>query len=208
MELIIVGAGGLGREVFSWLSHTINTEGQYTIKGFLDDNLDALDELSYPVKVIGTIADYQPNANEKLIMAILNPKIKKKITPLMIEKGAKFFTLVHPTAVIGMNVHLGTGVVICPNCILTNDIVVGDFVFLNTNVTLGHDTRIGNYTSVNGNVDITGNSEVGEGCFFGVGAKVIPRRKIEDWVTVGAGSVVIRNIRSGRTVFGNPAKNI
>lgn len=208
MELIIVSAGGMGREIFSWLSHTIAGKKEYTIKGFLDDNLHALGELPYPVKVIGTISDYQPKPNERFVLSILNPKIKKKMAEMMTHKGAKFYTLVHPTAVIGTNVSLGNGNIICPHCILTNDIKLGDFVFLNTSSTIGHDSKIGNYTSINGKVEITGNSEVGQGCLFGVGAKVIPNRIIADWVTVGAGSVVIRNIHTKRTVFGNPAKRV
>ena len=208
MDLIIVGAGGMGREIFTWLSHTIRDKKEYIIKGFLDDNLKALGELSYPIKVIGTISDYEPNPKEKLILAILNPKIKKKIAELMLQKGAEFFTLVYPTAIVGTNVNLGKGSMLCPNSILTNDIEVGDFVFVNTSSTTGHDSKIGSYTSINGKVEITGNAEIGEGCLFGVGAKVIPNRKIADWVTVGAGSIVIRNIRSEKTVFGNPAKRI
>ena len=208
MDFIIVGAGGMGREVYSWLSHTIKDKKGLSIKGFLDDNPQALGKLSYPVKVVGTISEYQPNENERFVLSILDPKIKKKIADSMIQKGAKFYTLVHPTAVLGTNISLGNGVIVCPNCILTNDIEVGDFVFVNTSSTIGHDSKIGEYTSINGKVEITGNSDVGAGCLFGVGAKVIPNRKIADGVTVGAGSVVIRNIRTERTVFGNPAKSI
>ncbi len=208
MDLIIVGAGGMGREVFSWLSHSIRDDKQYKVKGFLDDNPEALGALPYPVKVIGGISDYQSREDERCVLSILDPKIKKETAESLSQRGAKFYTLVHPTATLGANVKIGKGCIICPNCILTNDITVDDFVFINTSSTVGHDSVIGKYTSINGKVEITGNVSVGGGCLFGVGAKVIPGRRIGKGVTVGAGSIVIRNVPDGVTVFGNPAKRI
>lgn len=208
MDLIIVGAGGLGREVYSWLNQEITEKKDYKIRGFIDDNIYSLEGFEYPVKVIGTIADYRPETDERLVLSILDPSDKRRITGLLSQKEAKFYKLIHPTAIIGTNVELGEGCVVCPNCILTSDIQIGNFVFINTSSTIGHDTVIGDFTSINGKVEITGKVKVGSGCLFGVGAKVIPRRNIGNNVTVGAGSVVIRNIGSDVTVFGNPAKKI
>ncbi len=209
MNLIIVGAGGLGRETFSWLSHEIQGKPGVRIKGFLDDNPQALRDYPYLVGVIGSIMDYRPNTDESLILAILNPKIKKKIAESLIQKGAdSFYTLIHPSALIGTNVRIGKGCIICPYCILTNDITIGNFVFINTNSTIGHDVTVGEYTSINGKTEITGNVTVGCQCLLGVGAKIIPGRKVGDSATVGAGSVVIRNVPASVTVFGNPAKLI
>lgn len=208
MDLIIVGAGGMGREVYSWLSQEIKGKKDHKIKGFIDDNPHSLDGYNYPVKVIGTIADYWPNPEEKLVLSILNPAVKKRITKFLSQRGAKFYKLIHPSTILGFNVKIGKGCIISPNCILTNDIKIGDFVFINTNSTIGHDAVIGNFTSINGNVDITGNIKIGSECLFGVGAKVIPGRKIGDGVVVGAGSVVITNVGSNVSIFGNPAKKI
>jgi len=208
MDLIIVGAGGLGREVYSWLSQEIKKKPNYKIKGFIDDNPKSLDEFEYPVKVIGTISDYFPNPDEKLVLSILNPETKKRIVKSLSQKGAEFYKLIHPTSIIGTNVKIGKGCIICPNCILTNDINLRDFIFINTNSSIGHDAIIGDFTSINGNVHITGRVKIGKECLFGVSAKVIPGRVIEDNVIVGAGSVVIRNVHSNATVFGNPAKKV
>lgn len=208
MEIIIIGAGGMGREVFAWISQDLRNKKDYTIKGFIDDNPNALEGYSYPIDIIGTVEDYYPAENEILVIAVLNPKIKKRILKSLIEKGAEFYSLIHPSTIIGENVSIGQGTIICPNCILTCDISIGDFVFINTSSTIGHDTTIGNYTSINGKVEITGNVVVGEKCYFGVGAKVIPKRQIGNCATIGAGSVIVRNVPENVTVFGNPAKRI
>jgi len=208
VELVIVGAGGMGREVFSWLSQDIMKKENHKIKGFIDDNPGALGNLQYPIQVIGNIEDYQPTDQEKFVIAVLETKTRKKIAESLIKKNAQFYTLIHPSVIIGTNVHIGLGSIICPNCILTNDISVGFFVFINTSSTLGHDVIVGNYSSINGKVEITGNVVVGEECFFGVGAKVIPGRRIGKGARVGAGSIVIKNVPTCVTVFGNPAKII
>ena len=206
-DIVIVGAGGFGREVYLWAKDSFSEE-QYKIKGFLDDNSKALDDYNVDIGVIGSIDKYEIKEKDRFIIGIGTLEIKKQIVESLVHKGANFYTLIHPSAVIGTNVRIGKGCIICPNCILTNDITIGDFVFINASSTIGHDTIIGEYTSVNGKVEITGNVEVGVGCLFGVGAKVIPKRRIGDGATIGAGSVVIKNVPSSVTVFGNPAKSI
>jgi len=109
MDLIIVGAGGLGREVYSWLSQEIKEKQNQKIKGFIDDNPNSLDKFEYPVKIISTISDYRPNPEEKLVLSILNPEIKKRIVESLSQKGAEFYKLIHPSANLGTNIKLGEG---------------------------------------------------------------------------------------------------
>lgn len=208
MDLIIVGAGGMGREVFSWLSHEIKSKQDHKIIGFIDDNSHALDNYSYPFKIIDTISNFQPQKNQSLVLAVMEPKIKKNIVDSLIKKGANFYTLIHPNVILGYNVKIGQGCVIGPQCIITCDVDMGDYVFLNVNSTIGHDVRIGGYSSINAWSGIAGNVTVGSECFFGIGVNVIPKRKIGDQAKIGAGSIVINDIESGVTVFGNPAKKI
>ncbi len=210
--LLVVGAGGFGREVYTWLSQTIKDDPKYKIAGFLDDNVakaqEELDKRRYPHEVVGTIQDYHPQGNESLVMGIFGPVAKKKCVEQLRKRGARFYTLVHPDTIIGHDVRIGEGCVICPYCVLANDSKIGNFISLNTNSTIGHDSDIGDFTSINGGVEITGEVKVGSQCFFGVGAVVINRCTIGDRTVVGAGSVVIRNVGSDITVFGNPAKTV
>ncbi|MCL5260433.1 MAG: acetyltransferase [Gammaproteobacteria bacterium] len=208
MDLLIVGAGGMAREVFCWLSHDIENKKHLKIKGFLSDRSDELDNYPYPVKIIGGIENYAPKKNECLVMGIMNPNVKKIVAEKLLTKGASFYTLIHPSAIVGQNVKIGQGCVIAPNCIITSDITIGNLVFLNIDVKIGHDTTIGNYTSINGWSGIAGNVYIGEECLFGIGSIVIPKRKIGNNAKIGAGSVVINHVKENITVFGNPAKTL
>ena len=205
MNLLIVGAGGLGREIFSWLSHEIKNKSGHKIIGFLDDNLNALDNYSYPVKVIGTIKDYQPKENEKLVLAIMEPTFKKQAAYDLLDKNAKFYNFIHSTAIIGDNTHIGTGCVIGPYCVLYSNVIINDFILINTCSVIGHDSSINSYSSINTQTTIAGSVIIEEGCLIAAGVKIIPQIKIATGCIIGAGSVVTKNMPPNIKAFGIPA---
>lgn len=207
-KILIVGAGGFGREVYNWIKDSREKYPDWQVEGFLDDNLLALKEYNYEVGVISTVLDYQPQENEHLVMAIGSPKIKSELVNLLKHKGAKFETFIHRTAIIGENVKIGQGSVLCPNSIITCDAVIGEFVTINCGSGTGHDASVGDYSTLSGQVDITGFARVGKRVSIGSSACILPGVIIEDDSAIGAGSVVVRNVREGSTVFGNPAKCI
>lgn len=205
-KVVIVGAGGLGRELFAYLSAEPD---RFEVLGFIDDSPeDPLEGYDYPVGVLSSISAYQPREDEQLLLAIMSPKAKARVTGQLKEKGGRFLTYIHPSAFIGHNVCLGEGVVIAPHCILTADIAVGDFFFLNTSSTLGHDVRVGDWVSINGKCEMCGSVALGDRVLVGACATIIPEKKVASDAFVGAGSVVVSDVVQTVTVFGNPAKKI
>ena len=116
-KVIIVGAGGLGRMIYSWLPDLLE-EGWKPI-GFLDDRLDVLNEYDYDSPILSTIREYRPEDNHVLIMGIADPKTKLSVGTELVVRGASFINFIHPTAIIGKHVQLGTGCVIGPHVVLT-----------------------------------------------------------------------------------------
>lgn len=207
-RLIIVGAGGLGREVFSWASHHPDCGQVWNIAGFIDDNLTALDDFGYSVKVIDTISNYNPSAEDVLVCAIGKPAIKRLVCERLIAHSAKFISLIHPSVVMGANVSLANGVVICPHVTLTADIQVGTFSLINCHSSAGHDVAIGAWSTISGHCDVTGGCKIGEGAFLATGVRVLPGKTVGSNAYVGAASVVMRSVQSEDRVFGNPARPI
>ena len=205
-DIFIIGAGGFGREVYSFLRYAISLGAQYNFKGFLDDRLDALDKFNYPMGVVGSISDYQPKENEYCILAIVAPNIKKEMSERMLAKGVRFETFIHPTAMIGVNINMGQGVVVCPFVSIPCDSVIGDFATINVGCTVGHDAEVGRYTTLSCGCDITGNVKLGEGVFFASNIAVVPSAKVGDWARIGINSFVIGKVKGEKNYLGNPIR--
>lgn len=205
IDIIIVGAGGCGREVANWIDDINKVDATWNILGFLDDNLDALKEFPCKYKIIGTIKDHKPKEGTKYAMGIANPAVKKIVGSTMVEKGAQFASIIHPSTHIYSEFELGTGLVTYPNSKIATGCKIGNFVTLQSTV-LGHDSQLGDYTTVSSGCGITGGTKLHEGCFIGDHACIAVGLEIGANAYVGIGSVVIRNVEKNTKVFGNPAR--
>lgn len=206
-NLIIVGASGFGREIAQWVEDINKIEPEWNIKGYIDDNLDALDGIKDDYKIIGRIHDWIPAQDEYFVCAVAFPKVKYELVNMLLEKGAKFATIIHPTASINKHVPIGEGTVITPRSSITSNAKIGRFTsILGSGV--GHDATIGDFSTLSGRCSINGHVQVGEMVYIACGVSIAPSKKIGDGATVGIGSVVISNVKPGVTVFGNPAKKI
>ncbi len=206
-QLHIVGAGGFGRELHSWVLHHPAHGRDWTFAGFLDDNADALRDYGRfaPVAVLD---GHYPGPNQLYLCGLGLPAEKARLTERLRKAGAEFISLVHPSVVMGERVKLGRGVILCPGVVLTCDIALGDFVTINLNTTIGHDITVGDWTTVSSQCDLTGHVKVEDRVFIGSKANVIPSRKIGAGSLVGAGAVVVRDVPPGVTVAGNPAATL
>lgn len=205
-KIIIVGAGGFGRELLQWIKdiNIQNPDNAWSIKGFIDDNTKALDGLNFEYDIIGTIKDWKPSVDEVFACAIADPKTKEKVVKLLKSKGAIFEPIIHPTAIIGDNNKIGEGFVAYPFALVTTNATVGNFVTLLSSG-VGHDVVIEDYSTISSYCDLTGGVKLGKRVFLGSHATIIPGRKIGNDCFIAAGSVVMTNLKVNSKVIGNPA---
>ncbi len=206
-NIYILGAGDLGREFESWFDLFSSDKMHYQIKGFLDDDLNALDGFPSDYKILGKIKEFQFTESDYAVMAISNPKIKEGIFEFLKDK-VKFYTFIPTNAIIGKFVTINEGCILAPNVIVTTNVVLGKCVTLNCGTQVGHDVIIEDFCSLMANVDLGGGVVLEKGVYIGTNATIIPRIKISKHVLIGAGSIVINKISLPQSVFGNPAKKI
>ena len=200
---IIVGAGGFGREVLSWALHV--RQDEWKVAGFLDSDLSALDGKNTPYPILGDPGTWAPGDDEVFLAAIGDPASRLRVCLNLQARGAHFITLIHPSVIRALNVEIGEGTVICPNVVLGANVTLGAFVLVNLAATLGHDCQVGTGTTISCHCDVMGYVSVGRECFLGGHCCIVPKRKVEDYSIVGAGSAVFRNVAAGTTVVGVPA---
>ena len=205
-NLVIIGAGGCGREALQWAKEINRQENRWHIKGFLDDDLNALDGKICSVKVLDTIDGYKIASDDEFICCIGNSAIRKAVVEKMKTKGAVFTKLVHPNAVIADTCKLGEGVVIYPYALISDNAVLGDGCIVNMYSSVAHDSVLGEYCTISAHCDITGMCRLGNRVFMGSTSHVVPTLTIGDDVYICAGSTVMTKVRAGMKVLGNPAK--
>jgi sugar O-acyltransferase (sialic acid O-acetyltransferase NeuD family) len=204
-RLFIIGAGGFGREVAVWATHWLHQDVGYALAGFLDDNPKALDGFPCDWPLLGNPREFAFREGDGALIAIGSPKIRRELAT-MLDGRVQFPTLVHPAAIVGPHCALGAGTIICPGTIVTTNVRFGRHVIINLGCSIGHDVTMGDHVTLSPHVSVSGGASLGDEVFVGSNASFVPRVKVGARSVVGAGSLVLRPVPEGVTVFGLPAK--
>ena len=207
-RLLIVGAGGFGRETYYLAQDCQRASGEWYIGGFHDANVDALRGFDLPVGIVGDPRTYQPTPGDVYVCAIGDPGVKLRVGRELEARGANFVSLVHPTAIVRPACRIGRGVLISPYVIVSCNVTLGDFVAINLTSIIGHDAVIGAGSTLSSHCAVNGFAQLGEGAFLGSHAVVMPGAKVGDYGKVGAGSVVLHRLAAHTTAMGVPAKRL
>lgn len=206
-DIVIIGAGGFGREV-AWLIEEINKiEHQWNILGFIDDNFAIKNKDINGYKVIGDI-EWLKNQELYAVCSIGDPRTKKDIIDRLNGSKIKYPTLIHPSVMLSSKIEIGEGSIICAANILTVNITIEKHVIINLNCTVGHDVYIKGFSTILPGVNISGNVLIEKCVSIGTGSAIIQGITINENVIIGAGSVVVRDLPKNCTAIGIPAKPI
>lgn len=185
---------------------------QHEVVGFVDSNAEIHGRRIDGLPVHGDI-EQLPRLRDDLgvsgvVIAIGDNGVRRGFARRVQQLGLELVNAIHPSAtlarnaVIGRNVVVAAGVVVCANC------QVGDSVILNTGCIIDHQTMIGEGVHVCPGVRIAGRVLVQPGAFLGIGATIVPNVTIGCEAIVGAGSVVAEDVPPLATVVGVPARSI
>jgi len=205
--LVIVGAGGLGREV-AWLVADINRQKpEWEFKGFVDDGVQGNTVEGYPV--LGPVEHlFNMSPDIWTVVAIANSRVRMKFVRQIQGQRRKLATLVHPSVSMSDYVKIGAGSIICSGAIITTNVSLGQAAIINPGCFIGHDTELQDYVSLMPAANLAGEVRVGEGCYFGLNSCVINRTFIGEWSVIGAGATVVDDIPAYSVAVGVPARVI
>jgi acetyltransferase-like isoleucine patch superfamily enzyme len=157
MERALIGAGGFAREVKAQI-------GDHTIKCFVDDQYwRENNEYIFP------LSKFDPTEYE-VVIAIGDPRERFEMVSRL-PKETKYFTFKHPSSqIIGNDITIGKGSIICAGVIITTNVIIGNHAQLNLHTTIGHDCIIGDYFTTAPGAKISGNCRIYDCVYIGTNA--------------------------------------
>ena len=208
METVFLGAAN--PETARMIRSIQMVDPGFTVAGFIDNNpaKKGTDFLGYPVFGGFEVLDNLLGRDVRFVNLITGSTRARYETSLeMATRGCRFTNFMHPSVDLTM-VELGLGNYVQENVILQAAVKVGDNSSIHIGSLVGHETVIGNSVFIAHGCSISGLVRVRDGAFIGTHATVIPRVTIGRWATVGAGTVVTRDVPDFATVVGVPGKVI
>jgi sugar O-acyltransferase (sialic acid O-acetyltransferase NeuD family) len=207
-EVYIVGAGGHGRELSSYIEDLRRAGWQGQLVGYLDDGVPVSQHGR--VHVLGPI-DGSADLIGQYITALGSNALRRNVVERIVARyrdSLRPWTLVHPRSYVGENVEIGEGSCIAPGAILTAKIAVGRHCIVNVNASISHDCTVGDFVNINPGAIVCGSVTIGAGAYIGAGAVLKENVSIGAWSIIGAGAVVVRDIPARVTAVGIPARVI
>lgn len=208
LKIVGVGAGGHCRVILD----IIEKLDRYEVVGLTDQDEQLEGELLEGVRIIGQDDQLEVLRAGGVGYAFLglgsvgDHRLRKKIYTSLINEGFSLPSLLHPKAVIARSVQIGNACQIMAGVVINPNVKIGNNTIINTSSVVEHDCQIADHVHVAPGVIMGGGVCIAEGAHVGIGATIREGIKLGKGSMVGAGSLVVKDVLSGETVMGVPAK--
>ena len=194
IDIIVIGTGGLAREFTAYFSKKVNILGYSTNTPQDFQKFDLKGEL-FP-------SDLHTNNSptDNIVIAIGNPKVKKKLHQELSVKGFSFPTIIHNSAIVSESSEIGEGVVISPLTVIGPNTNLKTLVYANYHVGIGHDSQIGEYTHINPGAQIGGDVTIHSESLIGSNSTLLQSTLLNAPLTIGSGSIVLGKKNKAGTI--------
>ncbi len=193
-KIVIYGIGDFAKTVSYYLEDLYNisaycVDSEYKISdSFLQKPIITYDDL---------LIDYSPD-DYKIFVAIGYQNIninREKIFLRLKNKGYKFISYVHPTAVYPKNFDLKNNIFIMENVVIQPYTEIGDNTIILSNTVVCHDSIVEDNCYISAGSCINGFAKIGKNVFIGSNATIRDKIKIGAYSLIGAGCTILDNTK-------------
>jgi sugar O-acyltransferase (sialic acid O-acetyltransferase NeuD family) len=208
-DLVIVGAGGLGRETAEAVRAVNVHTPTWRVVGFVDDAVTDQEVAGIPV--LGPVDRLHDLPDVAVVIAVASPTRNWNRALLVDRLGLpadRFATVVHPDARLAAGTEVGHGSVVLAGVIATTALRIGGHVVMMPATVLTHDDDIAGFATIASGVRLAGGVRVAAGAYVGAGALVRENVSIGAWSLVGMGAAVVRDVPPHQVWAGIPARHL
>ncbi len=203
-KVVIIGAGGHGKEI-AWNIRQMNAVSpSYEILGYCDDEKTA-GEIVLGAPVLGTLEQVAHTYGSNLLY--ICGVAKNKVRPALVARAEKAgwtpTSVIHPSAVIAEDVQIGPGTYIAAGCYVGPGARLAPHALVNVIASVGHDVTLEEHTQICPGVKLSGGSKIGRGTFIGSNSVVAPGVEVGEWSTLSAATFAAADIPP-RTLVTSP----
>jgi acetyltransferase EpsM len=206
MRVLFLGAGGHGQVIADALLCCREAGENVCPIGFLDDNAALLGTTRVGLPVLGPIASLAQTDHDAVVVGIGDNGVRRMLFDRCLAAGERLASVCHPRAIVAREVTIGPGTVICAGVVVNIGARIGANCILNTASSVDHHCIIEDHVHIAPGTRLGGDVTIGEGTLVGIGAVVLPQRRVGAWSIVGGGAVVTRNLPGRVVAYGSPAR--
>lgn len=210
-ECIVVGAGGHARAVTAIVLEQGSRLRCRAIVDVLGARAVLTDErvLGIPVEFgVARLDHHRAQGVPIAFLALGTCRDRRLQYDRCATLGYQLPNLLSSSALLGREVALGYGNVVCPRSFIGPAGCLGDNNIVNTGAIIDHEVRIGDDCHIAPAAAIAGRVIIGSRVFVGLGSRIIDGRTICSDVTIGAGGVVTRDISEPGVYVGVPVRRL
>ncbi|MDH6238282.1 NeuD/PglB/VioB family sugar acetyltransferase [Cryobacterium sp. CG_9.6] len=203
-ELLLVGAGGLAREVLSLL----RTQSDPRTVLFVDDDPALWGTTLDGVMVTGGIDTVTEHALSQVLLCVGHGSGRARIASRLADLGVaveRYATVIHHSVEVPASCTVGAGSIVLAGAVLTTNVHLGNHVVVMPHVTLTHGTSVSSFATLCAGVSLGGDVRVGVGAYLGMNCSVRQGVQIGDGATVGMAAAVLTDVPDHDTWIGVPA---
>lgn len=205
--LAIYGSGGAGTELYETISvSSLINDWQEIV--FIDDTKPQgiiHNIKSYPF--CDFVSAYKVEETE-IVIAVGNPSSRELLYKKVKDAGYTFGKVISETALVSPSAIVDDGVVVLDRTIVSSGAHIGTNTFINGTAIVGHNVDVGANCLICSFSMIAGHARIGNNSFIGASSCVRDEIVLGSNVVVSMGAVVLKNVKDGMIVMGNPAREI